>query len=174
VRYARLWPAHAPRAPLYAAGQPSREERRRGALSPRGDLTQARCRRACACVRSRASTRAFCCRWKVLTPCRDAPAVVASSPATRSTRRAPSARSRARAPVRTAHPSAVPRPRRGVLLVVSPLDAEHPDPTPATHRAAAGLLSISSSTWWACEPCAEMQIDKWAAGRIWALSPANF
>jgi hypothetical protein len=46
------------------------------------------------------------------------------------------------------------------------LDAEHPDPTPATRRAAAGLPGVSSSTWWAFEPCAEMQFDKWAAYRI--------
>jgi hypothetical protein len=53
------------------------------------------------------------------------------------------------------------------------LDAEHSIPTQATRRAAAGLSGVSSNTWWAYEPCAGMQGDKWAAGRIWALSPAN-
>jgi hypothetical protein len=38
VRYARLWPAHVQRAPCEATGQPSREGRRRGAQSSRGDF----------------------------------------------------------------------------------------------------------------------------------------
>jgi hypothetical protein len=56
----------------------------------------------------------------VLAPCRDAPAAVSSSPATGSTRRTPSARTRAWTPVRPAHPSAVPRPGRGTLLRATP------------------------------------------------------
>jgi hypothetical protein len=100
-------------------------------------LTRAHRRRACAQVLSRAPTRAFRWRWKALTSCRDAPVEVASSPATGSTRRAPSARSRARAPVRPVHPSAEPRPSRGTFLLVTSLGERHPDPSPATRRAAA-------------------------------------
>jgi hypothetical protein len=52
VRYAWLWPAHVQRAPCWATGQPSREGRRRGALSSRGDFDPGSPpTRVCTCVK---------------------------------------------------------------------------------------------------------------------------
>jgi hypothetical protein len=88
------------RASCLAIGWPRREGGRRDALEHLGNfLSLARRRRACSRVGSRASSRADSCREKTLASCCDALAAVGSNSASRLTRRAPSARTRALTPV---------------------------------------------------------------------------
>jgi hypothetical protein len=82
-------------------------------------LTRARRRRACAQRFEPGTDPCICLQVRGVTPRRDAPAAVASSPATGSTRRTPSARPRTRAPVPPAHPSVEPRRERGTFLFVT-------------------------------------------------------
>jgi hypothetical protein len=129
-----------PRALCLVVGQPSREGGRRDALELRGDFRPglAVVVRALVCGAGLRPTR-FLAGERRWLPCRDAPAPKGSYPATGSTRRTPSARTRARASVRPAHPSAVPRPGRRALLRASPPGAKRFGRAPASRNADAGV-----------------------------------
>jgi hypothetical protein len=141
-RNTRLWPARIRRAPCWATGQPSRQGRRRSALSSRGVSNP-----------YSPPTRVARLIGPGFDPCviagarrarRDAPAAEAASPGTGSTRRSPRARPRTRAPDRLVHPSAEQRlehpPGGGVWAIATR--------TKRRRRAARPLrrLGISSST----------------------------